>query len=147
MLWSLLFCFPSKYILSSKYWWMSISRVQVFSFPYSLGGWFWRCSQWTRLNEFPAKCQRSQGRASRQRMAKPSMQPLASSTHTKANLWKPKKLLVRTQCCLQFLIWYAASRACKIASLIILAVFIADGHNVCWRFPLNHTAYSNVGLL
>lgn len=48
----------------------------------------------TRLNEFPATCQRSQGRAPRQRMARQSMQPLASSTRTRASLWRPRKLQV-----------------------------------------------------
>lgn len=28
-------------------------------------------------------------------MARPSMQPLASSTHTRASLWRPRKLQVR----------------------------------------------------
>lgn len=62
--------------------------------PLSVGGWFWGRGQRTRLNEFPAKCPRSQGRAPRQRMAKQSMQPLASSTPTRANLLKPRKLQV-----------------------------------------------------
>lgn len=65
-----------------------------FCLPLSVGGWFWGRGQRTRLNEFPAKCPRSQGRAPRQRMAKQSMQPLASSTPTRANLWKPRKLQV-----------------------------------------------------
>lgn len=69
----------------------------LFSFTWSLGGWFWGRSQRTRLNEFPAKCPRSQGRAPRQRMAKQSMHPLASSIPTRVNLWKPKKQQVKLE--------------------------------------------------
>lgn len=61
---------------------------------WSPGGWFWGRGQRTRLNEFPAKCQRSQGRAPRQRMARQSMHPLASSIPIRGSLWKPRKLQV-----------------------------------------------------
>lgn len=60
----------------------------------SPGGWFWGRGQRTRLNEFQAKCQRSQGRAPRQRMARQSMHPLASSIPIRGSLWKPRKLQV-----------------------------------------------------
>ena len=66
----------------------------VFFSHLSTGAWFWGRGQRTRLNEFQAKCPRSQGRAPRQRMAKQSMRPLASSTPIRANLWKPRKLQV-----------------------------------------------------
>lgn len=72
-------------------------QVCLFSLIWSLGGWFWGRSQRTRLNEFPAKCPRSQGRAPRQRMAKQSMHPLASSIPTRVNLWKPKKQQVKLE--------------------------------------------------
>lgn len=88
--------FSSAQILMSQ----CCCSYAVLPFSWSLGGWFWGRSQRTRLNEFPAKCPRSQGRAPRQRMAKQSMHPLASSIPTRVNLWKPKKLQVN------FCPWY-----------------------------------------
>lgn len=77
--------------------WVQISFIVLFwlfCLPRSIGGWFRGRGKRTGLNEFPAKCPRSQGRAPRQRMAKQSMHPLASSIPTRGSHWKPRKLQV-----------------------------------------------------
>lgn len=71
-----------------------LSCADYFCLPWSIGGWSRGWGKRTGLNEFPAKCPRSQGRAPRQRMAKQSMHPLASSIPTRGSHWKPRKLQV-----------------------------------------------------